>query len=108
MKAARILRQARRRAGLTQRELAQATGVAQPAIARVERGVGSPRLSTLERLLAGTGHTLEVWPELGAGVDRTLIREHLALNPEERVAAAGQTGRNLAVFLSAVRHARGR
>jgi transcriptional regulator with XRE-family HTH domain len=36
MNAARSLRHARRRAGLTQRDLAQQTGIAQPTIARIE------------------------------------------------------------------------
>ena len=101
MKAARLLRYARRRAGLTQRELASATGVPQPAIARIERGAISPRLDTLERLLAGAGGALELSPRLGEGVDRTLIRALLDRTPEERVTAAGRAGSNLAAFLRA-------
>lgn len=103
MEAARLLRYARRRAGLTQRQLARATGVAQPAIARIERGVVSPQLDTLERLLAGTGGSLELSPRLGEGVDRTLIRASLDRTPEDRVRAAGRAGRNLASFLRATR-----
>lgn len=103
MKAARLLRYARRRAGLTQRELASATGVPQPAIARIERGVISPRLDTLERLLAGARGSLELSPRLGEGVDRTLIRASLDRTPEDRVRAAGRASRNLAAFLRATR-----
>lgn len=102
MTAARVLRYARRRAGMTQRDLARATGIPQPAIARIERGGVSPRLDTLDRLLAGTGNMLECSPALGIGVDRTLIRESLRRTPEERVAGAGVAGRNLAAFLRAV------
>lgn len=101
MSAARMLRHARRRAGMTQRDLAGATGIPQPAIARIERAVVSPRLVTLERLLAGTGTRLEVTPALGVGVDRTLIRESLRRTAEERVSSAGIAGRNLAAFLRA-------
>ncbi len=87
---------------MTQRDLARATGTPQPAIARIERGVVSPRLATLERLLAGTGSRLEVTPALGVGVDRTLIRESLLRTPEERVSGGGVAGRNLSEFLRAV------
>ena len=52
MNSARILRHARRHAGLTQRALAQLAGIPQPAIARIERGAVSPRVSTLAELLA--------------------------------------------------------
>jgi transcriptional regulator with XRE-family HTH domain len=95
MKAARLLRQARRGAGMSQRELARVTGVHQPAIARIERGAVTPGLDTLERLLAGVGMTLEVVTRPGIGVDRTLIREALVRMPEERIVAAGQAGRAL-------------
>lgn len=88
---------------MSQRELAAATGVAQPAIARIESGAVSPRLETLERLLAGVGSVLEPAPMLGIGVDRTLIRESLARTPEARVSAAGIAAQNLQAFLEAAR-----
>ena len=95
MKAARLLREARRRAGMSQRDLARVTGMPQPAIARIERGAVTPGLDTLERLLAGVGMTIEVVPRPGIGVDRSLIRAALALMPEERILAAGRAGRAL-------------
>ena len=82
-------------AGMSQRDLARVTGMPQPAIARIERGAVTPGLDTLERLLAGVGMTLELVPRPGMGVDRSLVREALALMPEERVLAAGQAGRAL-------------
>jgi transcriptional regulator with XRE-family HTH domain len=108
MDAARILRYARRRAGLSQRELAERTGIAQPAIARIERGSSSPRVDTLDRLLRGAGLSLEGAPRLGTGVDRTLIRATRATSPEERILAAGRSGRNLIAFRNAVAHGRRR
>jgi transcriptional regulator with XRE-family HTH domain len=107
MNAAAVLRYARRRAGLTQRALAAKSGVAQPAIARIERGVGSPRVATLDRLLAATDDSLELLPRIGDGVDRSLIRAALTRTPEERVRAAGTSGRNLAAFLAEITRARG-
>jgi transcriptional regulator with XRE-family HTH domain len=103
-----MLRYARRRAGLTQRDLARATGVPQPAIARIESGVVTPSVDTLERLLAGAGATIEVAPRPGIGVDRTLIREALGRTPEERVLAAGQAGRSLAAWRLEARRGRPR
>ena len=103
MNAARMLRDARRRAGLTQRELARRAGVPQPAVARIERGAVSPRVDTLSVLLAAAGASLEVGPRLGEGVDRTLIRASLSRTPEERVIAAGRAGSNLTAFLREAR-----
>jgi len=86
MHAGRALRQARRRAGLSQRALAHLTGIAQPTVARIETGDHSPRVATLEALLAACGEELEAMPRAGDGVDRTTIRDLLALSPAERLA----------------------
>lgn len=85
MNTARTLRWARRRAGMTQRQLATVTGIAQPTIARIETGDNVPRLDTLQRLLIATGHQLGVDPQAGQGVDRTLIAEMLKRSPAERL-----------------------
>ena len=103
MNAARILRYARRQAGLSQRGLAQSAGVPQPAIARIESGAVSPRLDTMQKLLAAAGSTLELAPRIGDRVDRSLIRASLARSPEERILAAGVATQNLAAFLAAAR-----
>ncbi len=47
---------------MTQQQLAQATGMPQPSVARIEAGTVSPRASTLIELLAATGHRLAVEP----------------------------------------------
>lgn len=90
-KAARLLKHARRRAGLTQRDLAARLGVAQSQIAKIESGAVVPRVDTLDRFLRECGETLEAMPLLGTGVDRSLIHEQLKLTPRARVeeAAAG-------------------
>lgn len=54
--AGELLRQARRRRGLTQRALATAAGVSQTAVARIEAGKSQPTLPTLTKLLAGAGY----------------------------------------------------
>ena len=102
MNAARIVRYARRRAGLTQRALAAKAGVPQPAIARIERGAVSPRLDTVLPLLEVAGFTLEVAPVIGQGVDRTLIRAALERSPEDRILRAAEAAQNLGSYLEAV------
>jgi predicted transcriptional regulator len=84
---------------MTQRDLAAAAGVPQATVGRIEAGAVSPRADTLSRLLSATGHELAIETRLGDGVDRTLIRASLQRTPEERVAAAGRAGRNLAVYI---------
>ena len=103
MTAARMLRYARRRAGLTQRALADKAGVPQPSIARIERGLTVPRLDTFQRLLGATGHELQTDVRLGEGVDRTLIRELLAMTPDQRGQSAARAGRRLVALLEGAR-----
>jgi transcriptional regulator with XRE-family HTH domain len=82
---ARTLKTARRRAGLTQRELASRAGVPYSTVARIESGTIDPRASTLRALLVRCGVDLEPMPAIGDGVDRSQIRERLALTPAERI-----------------------
>ena len=86
--AGRMVREARRRANLTQRQLSAKTGIPQETIARIERGRVDPRIGTIDRLLEACGYGLESMPRLGIGVDRTQIRELLKLTPSERLARA--------------------
>ena len=102
MNAARALLQARRRARLTQRQLAATTGVAQPTIARIERGLEMPRVDTLDRLLRACGDTLEAVPLAGVGIDRTVINQLLRLTPAERIELSAQEAETLAAFDRAV------
>ena len=87
--AARLLRYARRRAGLTQRALAERAGVPQPYVARIESGRVDPSVSALSRLLRACETTLLVIPGSGEGVDRTLIRAMLDRTPAERFDSVG-------------------
>ena len=52
------LARARRRARLSQRELADRLGLSQAAISRVESGERLPRLETLSEWARATGHRL--------------------------------------------------
>lgn len=86
--AGRMVREARRRANLTQRQLSAKAGIPQETIARIERGRVDPRIGTVDRLLEGCDYGLESMPRLGIGVDRTQIRALLRLSPSERLAVA--------------------
>ena len=53
---------AREEKGLSQRGLAQLSGIKQPQIARLERMKGSPQLDTLFKILTPLGYTLSITP----------------------------------------------
>lgn len=60
MPAAKLLRQARHAAGLSQRELSRRTGVASTLLSAYENSRRQPGADTLLRLLAATGSSLTV------------------------------------------------
>ena len=76
--------------------------MAQPAVARIEQARVTPRVDTLDRLLAACDHTLEIRSRRGAGVDRTVIRQLLKLTPRERLDLAVAEAINLARLLGRV------
>lgn len=82
---AQVLKSARRRAGLSQRELAARAGVPYSTVGRIEAGSIDPRASTLRALLRPCGEDLETMPALGVGVDLSQIRERLQLSALERL-----------------------
>ena len=55
MELAFTLAEARRKAGLTQAELAARMGTSQAAVARIESGRGAPKWSTIERYARAVG-----------------------------------------------------
>ena len=82
----RMVRWARRRAGMTQAQLAQAVNMPQPSIARIENGTVSPRSDTLLAILAATGHDLSVEPraEATATVDEAAVLKRLGMDVRTR------------------------
>jgi transcriptional regulator with XRE-family HTH domain len=58
-----VLREARRRAGLGQRELARLAGTTQSVVARIESGESSPTWATLQKLARAAGFTASVHME---------------------------------------------
>jgi len=54
--------EAREKKGLSQRELAEISGVKQPAIARLESMKVTPQIDTLFKVLHPLGYTIEIVP----------------------------------------------
>lgn len=102
MSSADLVRSARRRCRITQRELAQRTGIAQPTIARIESGRADPLFSTVQRLLEACGAEIHGEVRPGYGIDRTQIRELLKLTYAERLAQLEGDAAGLAEFDRAV------
>jgi transcriptional regulator with XRE-family HTH domain len=104
--------EARKRAKLTQRELARRARAAQPLVARIESGRANPTVDTLDRLLGAAGFELRVElvpkeapdPVVEAykrDVDRTLLRENLRRTVDERM----QTLVAMSEFVDEIRRA---
>ena len=54
------IRKMRKANNLSQEQLAEATGIHQADISRLEHGTANPSLRTLKRLAAGLGMTLKI------------------------------------------------
>jgi predicted transcriptional regulator len=70
---------------MTQAQLAQRLAVSQPVVARLERRGANPRLSTLNRVIAATGHGLDMTLTPPFGIDETMIAADLKLTPDQRL-----------------------
>lgn len=89
---AELIKKARAQAGLSQSELARRLGSTQPAVSRWERGEDEPRLTTLIRLLRACDLALVMSVE-PVEVDRSQIRQQLALSPAQRLASVANLSR---------------
>lgn len=97
--AAELLRDARLRAGLTQRELARRARTAQSVVARIESGATSPAWDTLSRVLAAAGFELDATLRPLATESSHMLDDVpriLRLTPEERLVELRNTSRFLA------------
>jgi transcriptional regulator with XRE-family HTH domain len=95
-----LLRDARGRAGLSQRALAERAGTSQSVVARIEGNQASPTWDTLTKLLASAGFALrsrlDVLPVQSSHMLADVGRI-LALSPEARLIEL----RNVARFVAA-------
>jgi transcriptional regulator with XRE-family HTH domain len=103
-----LLAATRRRAGLTQAELAARLGTSQAAVAQLERPDANPRLATLDRALRAAGSELVVAARPSTpSVDESLIRRHLELTPRERLDVLESMQAQARTLASAGRASRG-
>lgn len=80
-----LVREARRRAGLTQAELARRAGTTQSAIARLERGGTEPTTERVARLVGACGFDLRLHLAPLDESDWSVASANLALDVNTRV-----------------------
>jgi transcriptional regulator with XRE-family HTH domain len=103
MTAGELLRHARKRHGLTQRQLAMRAHTSQAAISRIERGIVSPSVDTLAELLWLMNEQLVLEAEpVNWGFDTTLNETKLAVDPETRIRQQAAFARGIRRFQAAV------
>jgi len=103
-----LLREARTRANLSQTDVARRAHLTQSVVSSYESGHREPAFGTLERLIAATGHRLEIslTPAPGArpGLPNTPLGRRLRQRRRQVLAAAGKHGAsNVRVFGSVAR-----
>jgi transcriptional regulator with XRE-family HTH domain len=102
-----LIRQARKRHGISQRRLALRAATDQAAISRIERGEISPTCETVERLLAAMGKRLRLESEpIERDHDPLHMRATLRRAPAERLALAISWNRLAVRLTEAGRQAR--
>ena len=101
MHGGQLIREARRRAGLTQKELAERAGTTQSGIARWESGRTSPSLDDVQRLVRLSGFDLEVAIVPADDSDLAQAGRLAGLTPHERVVRHQRVARQLAALRSA-------
>jgi transcriptional regulator with XRE-family HTH domain len=86
MDGGQFVREARRRAGMTQRQLAARAGVSQPLVARIEGGTVDPPFERLLELVRACGFDLEIHVVPLDEDAWTLVEQGAAATPDERLA----------------------
>ena len=90
-----LVREARRRANLSQRELAERAGTTQSAIARIETGHSTPSFDTVLRLVRLCGLDLDIMLVERDDSDWIQAKRLLELSPEERIALGVRTANTM-------------
>lgn len=80
-----FIKEARKRAGLTQRELAELLGTTQPVIARWEAGRASPSLERVVEAVRACGLDLAVRVVSRDDEHALWVQQNLRLTPTERL-----------------------
>lgn len=85
MNGSQFVREARRRAGLSQAEVASRAGTTQSAIARLEAGRSAPSLERITELVRACGFDLEVRLVPLDDSDRSVAQGNLRLGVDARL-----------------------
>jgi transcriptional regulator with XRE-family HTH domain len=85
MRGTHLVREARKRAGLTQAQLAGRVGTTQSAIARIEAGAVAPSLRRLTQLVRACGFDIDVRLVPQDDHDVSMALRNRASTPDERV-----------------------
>lgn len=112
-----LVKEMRRHAQFTQRELAERAGTSQSAIAKLEQGESNPTIDTLERWAEAAGFAVQftlvplpvvdpVVERYKRDVDRSLLRENLRKSVHERLRSLGEWQTDLQALQYAVTRAR--
>ncbi|MDQ3358302.1 MAG: helix-turn-helix domain-containing protein [Actinomycetota bacterium] len=96
-----LVREARRRAGLTQRELAGRAGTTQSAIARIETGRSTPTFDTVLRLVSLCDLDLDIMLVERDASDWSQAQRLLGLSPSQRVERHARILAGIRVFQEA-------
>jgi transcriptional regulator with XRE-family HTH domain len=98
-----LIAEARRRAGLTQAQLAGRIGSHQSVVARWETGRTHPDFDTVVSALRAAGFELGISLHQGDGHDLALIRRELTLLPHQRLSGMVDAVRKLDAMTAAAR-----
>ena len=80
-----LLREARLRAGMTQRAVAARAGISQPTVARIERGELAPSLERLLELIRGCRLDLQIHVTALDEDAWTMVERGARATPDERL-----------------------
>ncbi len=93
MSISNLVKEARRRAGFTQAELAQRAGVPKSTVGRIESGARTPSTEMVERLVRAAGlNVLVSLSEPDPGTD-SMFERTLRRSPAQRLADATRVAR---------------
>lgn len=85
MRGVHLVREARKRAGLTQADVAARAGTTQSAVARVESGTVSPSLERLTELVRACGFDIDVRLVPSDDHEWSMVLRNRTLDPELRM-----------------------
>jgi transcriptional regulator with XRE-family HTH domain len=106
MRSATLIQQARRRAGLTQAELAGKVGTTQSAVARWERAASRPTVERLQALVEACDLELQLGLAPPDREELAALRRNLAMTVDERVRRVVQLHRFVAAGRDAMASSR--